>query len=244
MTKNYFYKTGLDVTNDKQMFEFLKNHFMYDTMNSWNELKSIANNVKVHNLNLDGDCWVALNLLQLDDYFTINMMIEDWEYEHKGYRLGFNGRSGGYLVLCNIGNNCNILPDLITDNNYDEFKEDCKEYYGGVKYYRPLLKEYVKLVQDFDKLCDELREYVNALSITNYELDELNKLVDKFNCYYEADLEYLGINKLVVDESGKVYVGEITKLRCMNKAFIDLSDRSEYGLELAYENDYAYYKQS
>ena len=244
MTKNYFYKTGLDVTNDKQMFEFLKNHFMYDTMNSWNGLKSIANNVKVHNLNLDGDCWVALNLLQLDDYFTINMMIEDWKYEHKGYRLGFNGRSGGYLVLCNIGNNCNILPDLITDNNYDEFKEDCKEYYGGVKYYRPLLKEYVKLVQDFDKLCDELREYVNALSITNYELDELNKLVDKFNCYYEADLEYLGINKLVVDESGKVYVGEITKLRCMNKAFIDLSDRSEYGLELAYENDYAYYKQS
>lgn len=244
MAKNYFYKTGLDVTNDRQMFEFLKNHFMYDTMSSWNGLKSIANNVKVHNLNLDGDCWVALNLLQLDDYFTINMMIEDWEHEHKGYRLGFNGRSGGYLVLCNSGNNCNILPDLITDNDYDEFKEDCKEYYGGVKYYRPLLREYVKLVQDFDKLCDELREYVNALSVTNYELDELNKLVDKFNCYYEADLEYLGINKLVVNESGKVYVGEITKLRCMNKAFIDLSDRSEYGLELAYENDYAYYKQS
>ena len=27
------------------------------------------------------------------------MMIEDWEAEHEGYEVSFNGRSGGYLVL-------------------------------------------------------------------------------------------------------------------------------------------------
>lgn len=244
MTKHHFYKTGLDITNTKEVFNFLKNHFTYDTMNSWNCLQSIANNVKVFNLGLDGDCYVALNLLQLDDYATINYMIEYWEYTHEGYSVGFNGRSGGYLVLYGANNNGNILPDCIVDNDYEEFKEYCKEYWGGVKYYKSELKDYVKLVQDFDKLCDEIRVYVNELSIANYELDELNKLVNKFNCYYEADLDYLELNKLVIDDSGKVYVGEITKLRCMNKAFIDLSDRSEYGLELVFENDYAYYKRS
>jgi hypothetical protein len=130
-------------------------------------------------------------------------------------------------------------------SDYEEFKSYIKDLWGGLKYYRSNLRDYVKLVQDFDKLCDEIREYVNELSITNYELDELNKLVDKFNCYYKADLEYLEIDKLVVDDSGKVYIGEINKLRCMNKAFIDLSDRSEYGLELVTDkNNYAYYKRS
>ena len=244
MTKHHFYKTGLDITNDKQMFEFLKNHYQYYTMNSWNGLKSIANNVKVFNLGLDGDCYVALNLLQLDDYATINYMIEYWEYTHEGYSVGFNGRSDGYLVLVSNQHNGNILPDCIIDNDYEEFKEYVKDLWGGLKYYRSNLRDYVKLVQDFDKLCDEIRAYVNELSTTNYELEELNKLVDRFNCYYEADLGYLGLNKLVVDDSGKVYIGEINKLRCMNKAFIDLSDRSEYNLELVTENNYAYYKQS
>ena len=47
-----FYQKGVDISNTKSMFNFLNNHFTYDTMNSWNGLKSIANNVKVYNLNL------------------------------------------------------------------------------------------------------------------------------------------------------------------------------------------------
>ena len=42
-----FYKTGVDITNDRQMFEFLKGHFEYHTMSSWNRLYSIANDVKM-----------------------------------------------------------------------------------------------------------------------------------------------------------------------------------------------------
>ena len=49
-----FYKKGLDISNTKEMFEFLKGHFTYDTMNTPSGLKSIANNVKIYNLNLDG----------------------------------------------------------------------------------------------------------------------------------------------------------------------------------------------
>lgn len=241
MTKHHFYKTGLDITNDKQMFEFLKNHFSYYTMNSWNGLKSIANNVKVFNLGLDGDCYVALDLLQLDDYATINHMIAYWEYTHEGYCVGFNGRSGGYLVLGSNQHNGNILPDCIIDNDYEEFKKYVKDLWGGLKYYRSNLRDYVKLVQDFDKLCDEIRDYVNSLSQTDFISEELHKVVDRFNSYYEADLEYLGIKKLEVTEDNKIYVGEIDKLTFTLDAFKELADRSEYGLTLNIENDYAYY---
>jgi hypothetical protein len=243
MRKNFFYKTGLDVTNDKQMFEFLKNHFMYDTMNSWNGSRSIANNVKVYKLALDGDCWQALSLLSKDEYYAVNMMIEDWEYEHKGYRVGFNGRSGGYLVLYNGNNTCNILPDLIVDNDYNEFKDYCKEYYRGVKHYRPLLKEYVKLVRDFDKLCDDIREYVNELSTTNFALDSLFEVVEMFNDCYREDLNYLKFSELKV-ESGKVYIGEIKKLKCLYEVFERLADYKDYDLNLVVEDNYVYFEQN
>jgi hypothetical protein len=168
-----FYKKGLDITNTKQMFEFLRNHYMYDTMNSWNRLKSIAHNVKLYNLELEGDWDNALSFLfdeHSDLVYLINDTIEMWEAEHSGYSVGFNGRSAGYLVLYNKDNNRNILPDIIVDfDDYEDFKDYCKDYYGGVKYYKSDLQYYTKLVQDFDKLCDELRNIVNEYSKMSYE---------------------------------------------------------------------------
>lgn len=150
-----FYKS-VNKNSVKDMFEFLNNHFTYWTMNSWNRLESIANNVKVYNLKLD---YEILDILQADDYFTINMMIEDWEAEHKGYKVGFNGRSGGYLVLYNDDSNGNILPSWLDYDNYDDFKNDyIKVYYNKVADIKDDIKYYVELVQDFDKLCDDLLE--------------------------------------------------------------------------------------
>ncbi len=190
-----FYKKGLDISNTKEMFEFLKGHYLYDTMNSWNRLKSIANNVKIYNLDLAGDCWNALRYLEDDNYVTVNSMIEDWEAEHKGYTVGFNGRSGGYLVLCSNFNNSNILPDMLTDyDTYEEFKEACQSYYGGVKYYKSDLKYYTKLVQDFDKLCDEIRDYVNSLSLRSFTDDKIEVLLDDFAYDYETEMLSLGID--------------------------------------------------
>lgn len=190
-----FYKKGIDITNAKQMFEFLKSHYTYDTMNSWNGLKSIANNVKIYNLGLDGDHWNALRYLKDDNYFNINMMIEDWEAEHPNYTVGFNGRSGGYLVLYNKKGNGNVLPHVITDaEDYEAFKEDCTYYYGGVKYFLNELREYTKLVQDFDKLCDEIRNYVNELSLRSFTDDKIEVLLDDFAYEYETEMLSLGID--------------------------------------------------
>lgn len=157
--EKYFYES-VNKNSYKDMFNFLKGHYQYFTMNSWNKLESIANNVKLYNLKLNGNYWNLLDMLQVDNYFTINTMIKDWEMEHKGYSVGFNGRSGGYLVLYNEDNNRNILDNFILGNDtYNEFKEDVRnEYnYGSLKNYKDKLIQQVEIVQSFDKLCDDIR---------------------------------------------------------------------------------------
>ena len=86
-----FYKTGVDICNTKSMWNYLKDHFMYYTMNSWNRSESIANNVKLYNLKLEGDWTVAMRylfdeadsgLLQMD----IDNMIREFE-EKNSYSL-------------------------------------------------------------------------------------------------------------------------------------------------------------
>lgn len=237
-----FYKKGIDITNDKQMFEFLKGHYEYFTLSSWNLLKSIANCVKVHKLNLEGDEWNALAFLQDEDYYEVNMMIREWERLHKGYKVGFNGRSGGYLVLYNEKDNRTILPAIIDDNDtYEEYKEDCKYYYGSVKAARSDLVFYTKLVQDFDKLCDELRDYVNDLSLMDFKEQKLIELVENFNDTYSVDLKNLNIEQLKVDD-GKVNVQEIyLKSLALWKLFYGMMNRyGDYGYRVEIDNGLAW----
>ena len=226
---NYFYKKGIDITNDKQMFNFLKDHYQYYTMNSWNGLKSIANNVKVYNLKLSGDCYAVLDFLNNDDYFHINMMISDWEADHPNYKVGFNGRSGGYLVLYNDDNNRSILPDDIDECvDYEEYKRYCKEYYGSVKENRRDLVEMVKLVQDFDKLCDDLRDYCDELSKRDFKKDAMEEAVELFNEHYYDDLLYLGYDELTC-ENGMVNIEQISELTCLVEAFLNTANKRNLG---------------
>ncbi len=228
-----FYKTGVDITNDKQMFNFLRDHFEYYTCNSWNGLRSVANNVKLYNLNLSGDWCVALSLLEADDYDYINMLIKDWEREHQGYSVGFNGRSGGYLVLGNRGNASHVLPDEITGSvDYEDYKQYCRDYIGSVKANRRVLVEHTKLVQDFDRLCDDLRDYCDILSKSSFEIVEMQKAVDDFNDAYADDLEFLDFQPLEMDAQGIVDLSEVSSLICMYEAFARLANRRDSGYRL------------
>ena len=142
----------------KDMWEFLRYHYHYYTMNSWNNIRSIANNVKLYNLGLSGDYWRLLEIFEVDHYFTINSIIEMWEIEEvsNGYRVGFNGRSGGYLVLYNENNNGSVLDSCIYNDTYEDFKSEVQSYYGSLKNYKDRLLEQVELVQKFDLLCNDL----------------------------------------------------------------------------------------
>lgn len=177
--KKLFQKTGVDICSAKSMFNFINEHYTYYTLSSWNGLSSIANNVKVYNLKLEGDWDVALSyLFDTNDVgdlqLEINMMIREWEDDHPGYLIGFNGRSSGYLVMYNKDNNRSIVPDcLLGYDNYEEWKQSIKDswYHECVKDYLPTLRETTQLIQSFDKLCDEIRELVNVYSKMDYQAD-------------------------------------------------------------------------
>ena len=143
-----FYKKGIDITNDKQMFNFLKNHSTYYTTRVCD---SIANNVKLYNLNLTGDWCTAYNILESEGYTIIYDLINLWEAVNPGYQVSFFGRSGGYLVLTPERSIYSVLPDAVDNcEDYEEYKRYCKEYYGSVKANHEELRFFTQLVLSLD----------------------------------------------------------------------------------------------
>ena len=82
----------------------------YWTMNSWNGMSSLAYNLKVHRLGLPSEIVNKLyDLIGLDGFYDdINELIHNFEKE-TGFQAGFNGRSGGYLVLYRGDGSCRGL---------------------------------------------------------------------------------------------------------------------------------------
>ena len=80
----------------------------YFTMNSWNRSESLAYNLKIYNVidrELQDACY---DLLSVDYFYEdyINPLIADFDYNNNyEWQAGFNGRSGGYLVLYKGGKN-------------------------------------------------------------------------------------------------------------------------------------------
>lgn len=96
------YSKHVDMRSREQMERYLADHFRYPTMNSWNNSTSYANNVKIHRLGLTAEQSDKLyEMIELPEFYgRLNMLMDDFARDH-GYiwQVGFNGRSGGYLVL-------------------------------------------------------------------------------------------------------------------------------------------------
>lgn len=240
--EKFFQTTGVDISSPKSMFCFINDHFRYDTMNSWNNLESIANCVKVHKLGLKSDPWVALKYLEAEEYFTVNDMIYEWQHSHPNYVVGFNGRSGGYLVLYNKDNMKSVVPEEIDGyETYQDWKDDLSHYGYRVKDFMQTLRETTKLIQDFDKLCDELRAYVEILGEGKFEIDQMENDVTTFNDLYADDLEKLGYAPLEMDADGKVDITEIKQLTCLLEAFTDIANcHKDQGYYCKIEGNLAY----
>lgn len=173
MTEQFYYRE-IDTTNRKEMITFLTTHFRYFTMNSWNGVRSYANDIKIYHLGIEDQSIIDkaydtlrddIDTTELD--FIIKDTIESFEREHKT-AVGFNGRSGGYLVLyyTEIGheNKINVFPGQSLGSSDKEDFEDWEDFE---------LKDLVDLITAFDKLCDELREiyitYLKASEIVEEE---------------------------------------------------------------------------
>ena len=161
-----FYKK-LNYNKPRELYEFIADHFEYYTLNSWNGLRSIANNVKLYNLHLKYDYMVAYNALCADEWKTVDYKIEEWELDHPDYQVGFNGSSSGYLVLYNKQDYRTVVDyyiDIASD--WEDLKAMLKDqHWGTVKEFTKLiLAPLARDIQSFDKLCDDLIDVVNELT--------------------------------------------------------------------------------
>jgi len=73
----------------------------YHTMNSWNNSTAPAFNLKVYNVIPQELQNKVFELMDCEDFYDeINTLIYLFDVEHNhNWQAGFNGRSGGYLVL-------------------------------------------------------------------------------------------------------------------------------------------------
>ena len=222
-----FYKTGVDICNTKSMWNFLKNHYSYYTMNSWNRQKSIAHNVKLYNLALEGDWTVAMRyLLDEHDSGMLQMYIDDeiQEFERKFpyYEVAQNGRSGGYLVIYEKQGHGSVLPSCVNDyDTYEDFKQGVKDswYEERVSDYIRELREAVEIVREFDKLCDRLRDLVNEYSKRSFDVDKLEQAVERFNDEYFSDLSKLGLTGPSMEDN-RVRLNDIAFYNAFMQCFV------------------------
>lgn len=158
---NFFNKTENIITLEDK-FNYIKNHFKYWTMNSWNGLVSIANNVKLYKLGLTSEQLdKAYSLLDCENFYNeINLLIYD-----SGLEVGFNGRSDGYLVLHNFENNGCAVESWYWD--YENFNKLYPDY--DHETIQDIINYDFELVKDFDILCDKLREQL-IYQIENSEI--------------------------------------------------------------------------
>lgn len=92
----------LDMRSRTALTEYLKRHFRYHTMNSWNRSTSYACNLKIHNLKLDAEVADKLyDMIKTQEFFDVQEALLDEFGRAHGYcwQARMNGRSGGYLVL-------------------------------------------------------------------------------------------------------------------------------------------------
>ena len=134
-----------------EMVEFLKGHERYDTMNSWNRSTSYACNMKIYNVIPEKLQDKAYEILEEGTVFDdIGGVIADWEKGNDWeFQAGFNGRSGGYLVMYRgaKGESGRCYPGKSIDQGEDFVDWDISE-----------LKERVELVKSFDRLCRDIIE--------------------------------------------------------------------------------------
>lgn len=92
----------------------------YYTMNSWNLSKAPAYNLKVYNV-IDRELQnKVFELMETEGYFDIiNSLINDFNQEHNyNWQAGFNGRSGGYLVLYIGGRETKYISEDMFNTNH------------------------------------------------------------------------------------------------------------------------------
>lgn len=155
------------------MSGFLVRHCRYNTMNSWNQSTSYANNVKVPNLDVPQELQdlaydVASGEVEAPDWDMFFARTVTDFYRRTGCHIGFNGRGSGYLVLYEAKANGDGTYSIYPGRSMDMYED-----FSG--WGMADLRRRVELVQDFDRTCDSLREGFLYL-LQNYAAQEYTQV--------------------------------------------------------------------
>lgn len=154
--------------NRKEKLEFLQEHERYYTINSWNKLDSFSKNMKVYQVIPKKYQAKVYELIETEDFYEeINLILKDYEIR-KGLKTGFNGRSGGYLVLYNKDGTARGCDYNIDYNNIDD--ENLNSLYNDVKEFDNLCNEVVNHVIHLAKYCN-IKEEV-------YTIEKKRKVIE------------------------------------------------------------------
>ena len=166
----------VDLKNDEAVFEYLKKHPRYFLMNSWNQLKTFAQNIKIYNLGVDNDIedklFEMLDADSMDVKFAYEDGVNDFEEENPEYTIHTNGRSSGYMILAPNKNRSHFCDMVDTINNYDMLDE-LKENYDFEEF-----RDLAKVVLNFDKACDNIIQNIVGIA-ENCEIVEEEYTVTK-----------------------------------------------------------------
>jgi len=97
-----FYKE-VDKRYRETMTKFLRQHFRYNTMNSWNRSTSYANCIKLYKVDkpedIDSDIWwEMIGITEWQE--KLSDLLEDFGRRYDWlWQAGINGRNSGYVVL-------------------------------------------------------------------------------------------------------------------------------------------------
>mgnify|MGYP001582169833 CR=1 FL=1 len=136
----------------KDMIAFLRDHFRYDTMNSWNRSTSYANKIKIRNFALTHEqADACYDLMMLEDAGAVSgfsEVLDDFAVKHEHrWQIGTNGRSSGYLVLYQGGTHPGGQHFSLPGRGLDE--SDAFDSWAIDN-----LRARVALVLDFDRTCE------------------------------------------------------------------------------------------
>ena len=203
----------IDLRSRGEMTSFLASHFRYNTMNSWNNSTSYACNLKVDRLGLEHGLVMKLyDLLGVPDFYEpINDLVHEFGTDHNyAWQAGFNGRSGGYLVLyqgalessgyksyCTACGQQNCKSITETGNVCGKCGKPARTDYtkqhmrvitypgrdtdGGedfMDWEMWQLKDRVQLIQEFDRLADQIVQESIYIA-KNFTLEDETYLVEK-----------------------------------------------------------------
>lgn len=177
--KTFYQK--VDKRSRTKMIAFLKKHFRYHTMNSWNLSTSYANNLKVHKLSLPYEVEDKLyELMQVREFYDgIDSLIDEFSEQYNSqWQPGFNGRSGGYLVLYEGGLIDTGYKSVCTkcgQLNYKKCPDNEEQMLIAKIQSKPWVKDilYNSFKPDFDKMgLSEIEAYRFIHTHTQKESEE------------------------------------------------------------------------